>query len=456
MTVSISTETGSGPFPKQTLSASPYGNEDAFQQDFGGELYNRESLETELHGNVWKAFKLHEADIVPITDGTTLSFQFRVSEEAEGHAICLENDLIEDPFRGKHSRCMLLAGSQFSHWNHVHKKNIIDTNYDAVQSPTPNEVTHPTIFQLGLASHAFDEHMNTSSNTGPPNQGTDAVLYTQIQQDFVVQEILIHNRMDKAVDRLRHVRVYVSNNSEQVIYSKTYDEVGEDGIVSIEECVAMKTTNIEDYQNSLHDFESLGEEQESLVEEAERVPCSAISGDLEQTTIFRREQQLGKSLRLNGVIHIKDIVIDETLFEEHLFVGIVIINSPGLSYPNMVKEFAAFGRPKFDTLVEYSVKVRDLYPEIWQEEREESRQHIRYVILIQDNDENQNDGSSVFSNFVINEVSITGNSFDCGDICHSGRRGRELLRSRALQEDGTNCSREGGISPMVRQTCCGI
>ena len=70
------------------------------------------------------------------------------------------------------------------------------------------------------------------------------------------------------------------------------------------------------------------------------------------------------------------------------------------------------------------------------------------------------DGSSYFRNFVIEESSTPDNSFDCGDICHSSvRRGREMLRSRALQEGGTgSCSREGEhvISPMVRQSCCCI
>lgn len=125
----------------------------------------------------------------------------------------------------------------------------------------------------------------------------------------------------------------------------------------------------------------------------------------------------------------------------------------------MVKEFAAFGRPRYNIFMPYSVKVRDLFPEIWQEQQQEARYRIKYIILIQDNDENQNDGSSTFSDFVINEDSTSENSFDCAVICHSGTRGREMLRSRAIQEGGaSNCSREGEgkISPMVRQSCCGI
>ena len=447
-----------------------YGNQDAFQQDFGGELYNRESLETELRGNVWKAFYLGDgqANHVTITDSTTLNFEFKVSREAEGHAICLENDLIEDPFRGKHSRCMLLAGSQFSHWNHVHKKNIINTEEEegAVfeQSPSPDIDRYPDIAVLGDARRAFDGHMNTASNTGPTNNhGEEASLKARILDNFVVQEIIIHNRMDKAVDRLRHVRVFVADSSSQVIYSKTFHEIGDDGMVHTTECVAVKTFNIEHYQNSLLNFESLLVEEEGVEN-----PCSAIDQDLEQTTIFKREQQLGKSLRLNGVIHIKDIMIDETFLgsEDHLFVGIFVVNSAETSYPNMVKEFAAFGRPKYNTFMEYSVKVRDLFPEIWQEpteESEETHKVIRYIILIQDNDENQFDGSSYFRDFVIQEEeSRTDTSFDCGEICHDSsdqRRGREMLRSRALQEGGTgSCSREGEhvISPMVRQSCCCI
>ena len=70
-----------------------YGNSDlidgTFDQDYvGGAVVHEDSNAISLFGNAWKAYKL--CDTIEITKSTFLEFEFKVFEEAEGHAICLE------------------------------------------------------------------------------------------------------------------------------------------------------------------------------------------------------------------------------------------------------------------------------------------------------------------------------------------------------------------------------
>jgi len=65
--------------------------------------------------------------------------------EAQGHAICFENDLNEDTFGGTHIRCLMLAGKQFSKWENVKKLNLAEiqegvaTQKDTVQGCDANK-----------------------------------------------------------------------------------------------------------------------------------------------------------------------------------------------------------------------------------------------------------------------------------------------------------------------------
>ncbi|CAB9504894.1 TECPR [Seminavis robusta] len=63
-----------------------------------------------LVGNIWKAFSLGSE--YTITEGTVLEFDFEHRNEAEGHAICVDEDTNEDvEIEGQH-RCFMLAGTE--------------------------------------------------------------------------------------------------------------------------------------------------------------------------------------------------------------------------------------------------------------------------------------------------------------------------------------------------------
>ena len=62
-----------------------------------------------------------------VTKNTRVKFDFMMYREAQGHAICFENDLNEDTFGGTHIRCLMLAGKQFSKWENVKKLNLAET-----------------------------------------------------------------------------------------------------------------------------------------------------------------------------------------------------------------------------------------------------------------------------------------------------------------------------------------
>ncbi len=75
----------------------------------------------QMYGNVWKAYKLE--DPYKVTGNTHVSFKFQLTKEAEGHAICFDDDDRSETFGGFQKRCIALAGTEFDLWNnnHVHK-----------------------------------------------------------------------------------------------------------------------------------------------------------------------------------------------------------------------------------------------------------------------------------------------------------------------------------------------
>jgi hypothetical protein len=108
------------PTPYKLYYEGDYGgaNVDA---EGGGSIVNGNG-ELSLYGNSWVAFKL---DTPYSTSGNTrISFNFELVNEAEGHAICVEEDLDEDTFGGFHKRCIALAGTQYDTWNDNHVKKI--------------------------------------------------------------------------------------------------------------------------------------------------------------------------------------------------------------------------------------------------------------------------------------------------------------------------------------------
>ena len=95
-----------------------YGTNNAFRG--GGGSYVGEDKSISLFGNVWKAYKLDTP--YSSTINTQISFDFEVFEEAEGHAICADEDVNADTLGGYRIRCIALAGTQYNKWSELHVK----------------------------------------------------------------------------------------------------------------------------------------------------------------------------------------------------------------------------------------------------------------------------------------------------------------------------------------------
>ena len=87
-----------------------------------------------LYGNVRKAYKLE----IPyaVNGDTHISFDFELFEEAEGHAICADEDTDDDTFGGAYRRCIALAGTEYESWNELHVKKIEKAEVDGTMSLT--------------------------------------------------------------------------------------------------------------------------------------------------------------------------------------------------------------------------------------------------------------------------------------------------------------------------------
>lgn len=82
-----------------------YGDENTFVGKGGSIVDNTGKIQ--LFGNVWKAYKLSTPYIV--NGNTRVSFKFEMTQEAEGHAICFEDDKVSDTFGGFHKRCIMVS-----------------------------------------------------------------------------------------------------------------------------------------------------------------------------------------------------------------------------------------------------------------------------------------------------------------------------------------------------------
>lgn len=93
----------------------------------GGSIVSESKTMIHLYGNVWKAFRLTKP--YPVTGNTHVSFKFKLTKEAEGHAICFDDDMEPDTFGGFQKRCVAVAGTELGRWNnnHIFKTEKIDT-----------------------------------------------------------------------------------------------------------------------------------------------------------------------------------------------------------------------------------------------------------------------------------------------------------------------------------------
>ena len=110
--------------------AESYGNggtDGTYDQDFVGGAVVGPSDTITLFGNAWKAYQLKTP--YKLSPFSKLQFDFWMFTEAEGHAICVDDDKNEDTFGGQRIRCFMLGGSEFLEWHHVIKLDI--SGYDA-------------------------------------------------------------------------------------------------------------------------------------------------------------------------------------------------------------------------------------------------------------------------------------------------------------------------------------
>ena len=66
-----------------------------------------------------KAFKIPTGS--EVTRTTNLKFTAQINKEAEGHAVCIDEDKNVDPFGGTEVRCIVISGTQFNQWNTAKK-----------------------------------------------------------------------------------------------------------------------------------------------------------------------------------------------------------------------------------------------------------------------------------------------------------------------------------------------
>lgn len=134
-------------------------NDGSFDQDYlGGLLVNPNYPDRVLLvGNAWKAFQLPTS--YPVTKNTMIKFDFTIFREAQGHAICLDDNRNEDTFGGTRIRCLMLGGKQFSVWEHVKKINLAELK--------KGEASQSSSLQGGGASKAVDGNINQVWNKIP-------------------------------------------------------------------------------------------------------------------------------------------------------------------------------------------------------------------------------------------------------------------------------------------------
>lgn len=182
-----------------------------------------------ISGNAWKAFEL--ATPILVSPKTSLTFSFTLTEHVEGHAICVDNDLDHDPFVGKDLRCILLAGTQFTQWRHVYRKNL-------ALDGTAFQNADLSSGSLGAAQNGNDGNLNTFTNTGLPGNDSngnivDTDFWVQIEYGWVVEEVIIHNRMDSYVKRFNDYTVYIRKVDGTTLAEKRFKKISESGIVRV-------------------------------------------------------------------------------------------------------------------------------------------------------------------------------------------------------------------------------
>ena len=114
------------------IFAGNYGNNNAYFG--GGGSFVGKDGSIALYGNVRKAYKLLKPYAVDAN--THISFDFELFEEAEGHAICADEDTDDDTFGGSYKRCIALAGTAYELLNELHVAKVEKAGVDGTMSLT--------------------------------------------------------------------------------------------------------------------------------------------------------------------------------------------------------------------------------------------------------------------------------------------------------------------------------
>ena len=130
-----------------------------------------------------KVFKIPSGGFT-VTKTTNLRFTVQIKKEAEGHAICIDEDKNVDPFGGLKMRCVVISGTQFAQWKTAKKHNLAFNKEVTMKGGSS-----------GSLLYAVDGNINTQSNT-LTSQGTPW-LKVNLQQTYIITDITIHAGKDK-------------------------------------------------------------------------------------------------------------------------------------------------------------------------------------------------------------------------------------------------------------------
>lgn len=164
-----------------------YGNgarDGTYDQDFTGGVVVGPAHTITLFGNAWKAYKLDKP--YTVTRDTRLKFHFAMLLEAEGHAICIDNDKNEDTFGGARIRCFMLGGSEMSSWDHVKKLSVFGPNRTDLCASEEIDISIGDFFSENGATINYISFIQ--DNDASPDVGESAfesiTLYEEVDDNF--------------------------------------------------------------------------------------------------------------------------------------------------------------------------------------------------------------------------------------------------------------------------------
>eukprot|EP00558_Chaetoceros_sp_UNC1202_P004827 CAMPEP_0197244330 /NCGR_PEP_ID=MMETSP1429-20130617/9488_1 /TAXON_ID=49237 /ORGANISM="Chaetoceros sp., Strain UNC1202" /LENGTH=137 /DNA_ID=CAMNT_0042704675 /DNA_START=255 /DNA_END=665 /DNA_ORIENTATION=+ len=134
-----------------TLDPVPYS---AFAELYpGGTQGNPYEMKITLFRNAWRAYKLPSP--YKITSKTRISFKASITDEVNGHALCVAFDDHADTSR----RCLMIGGHDFGSWTQYGPKGDVDLAYSKMVNIAlgrPVRQSSTKYHSLGDAAKAVD------------------------------------------------------------------------------------------------------------------------------------------------------------------------------------------------------------------------------------------------------------------------------------------------------------